>query len=198
MKRIGLTGGIAAGKSTVAHRWSREPGTAIIETDLLAHEAYRPGTPTYAAVRKAFGDGIVKPDQTLDRRKLGEMVFADEQKRMLLNQIVHPAVREMWSARLDDLDRAGRTEMAVVVIPLLFEVGAEEQFEAVVAVGCSEQTQFARLKAKGLTAEQARARIHAQLPMAVKLDRADYAIWNDGEQGVLEQQADIIWKKLKE
>lgn len=198
MKRIGLTGGIATGKSTLAQRWAQQPGTVLIDSDLLAHEAYRPGTPTYQAVRELFGDEIVQPDGTLNRRRLGEIVFADDQKRLALNHVVHPAVREMWTARMDELDRAGQTAVAIAAIPLLFEVGAETQFDYVVAVGCSEATQLARLKAKGMPEAHARARMRAQWPLQTKLDRADFVIWNDGELALLEKQADMVWKQIKE
>ena len=198
LRKIGLTGGIAAGKSTVANRWSRLSGTAVIDTDDLAHQTLTPGTPTYAAIVKTFGRHILNADQTISRRALGEIVFADEQKRLVLNRIVHPAVRQMWDEALAGLARGGQTEVAVAMIPLLFEVGAEHEFDCVVTVGCSEQTQLARLAAKGLGDAQARARIQSQWPLQKKIDRADYVIWNDGSREVLDQQADIIWATIKE
>ncbi len=198
MKRIGLTGGIATGKSTVAQRWARQPGTVLIDSDLLAHEAYRPGTATYQAVREMFGDEILLTDGTLNRRRLGEIVFADDQKRLALNHVVHPAVREMWTAQMETLAQTGQTQTVVVAIPLLFEVGAQDQFDWVVAVGCSEATQLARLLAKGMTEAHARARMRAQWPLQTKLDRADFVIWNDGELALLDEQADLVWKQMQE
>jgi dephospho-CoA kinase len=182
--RIGLTGGIAAGKSTVAERW-RTAGVTIIDADTLAHETLVPGTPTHAAVVAAFG--------TVDRAALAEIVFGDEARRQVLNGIVHPVVRQRWQAAL-----AHARGFAAVVVPLLYEVGAEADFDCVVAVGCSAATQQARLAAKGLTDAQARARIAAQWPTQRKLDRAEFVIWNDGALPQLVAQADVVLQQIKE
>ena len=193
--KVGLTGGIATGKSSVAELW-RAKGAAVIDSDVLAHRTLEPDAPTYAAVVQTFGQGILNADRTVNRRALGEIVFADEQRRQALNNIVHPAVSEMWTKELAAL--ADKVEVAVVGIPLLFEVGVEKEFDCTVAVGCSELTQLARLRAHGLDEDGARARIRAQMPVQQKLERADYAIWNDGSREVLSRQAEIIWKKIKE
>ena len=190
---VGLTGGIASGKSAVADLW-RSQGATIIDSDDLAHRALEPGTPTYARVVETFGTEILNEDGTVDRQRLGEIVFNDKKRREELNNIVHPAVADMWQEQLAGL-RAGIT---VVAIPLLFEVGAEQQFNTTVAVGCSEQTQLKRLEAKGLTGSQARARIQAQMPVQQKMDRSQYAIWNDGSRAVLARQAEIILSRIKE
>ena len=195
--KIGLTGGIASGKSTVASRW-RTSGAVVIDTDELAHQTLARGTPTYAAIVKTFGKDILNADQTINRRVLGEIVFADEQKRLALNQIVHPQVAKMWQESLARLERGGQTEVAVAMIPLLYEVGVEAEFDCVVAVGCSEQTQRARLTANGFSEAQARARMQAQWLVQKKVDRADFVIWNDGSREVLDQQAAIIWATIKE
>jgi dephospho-CoA kinase len=195
--KLGLTGGIAAGKSTVAARW-RQADTAVIETDELAHQTLAQGTTTYDEIVNVFGRGILNADGSINRAALGEIVFGDEHKRLVLNQIVHPVVRQMWMEALEKLEREGRVAAALVSIPLLYEVGMEDQFDCVVAVGCSEQTQLARLAAKGLTPTQARARIRAQWPMQKKMDKADFVILNDGSFRVLMEQADIIWANLKE
>ena len=141
---------------------------------------------------------MLNPDRLIDRGALGELVFENEQKRRTLNQIVHPVVRQMWTDTLAQWERQGEAVVAVVTIPLLYEVGAENQFDCIVAVGCSEQTQMARLAAKGLTPRQAQARIRAQWPMQKKMDEADFVIWNDGSLRVLAEQADIIWATIKE
>jgi dephospho-CoA kinase len=193
--KVGLTGGIAAGKSTVANLW-RQQGAAVIDSDELGHRALVRGTPTYEEIVRTFGKTILKDDQSISRSALAEIVFADERQRQALNRIVHPAVRQMWTQAL--AAEAGRAEVAVVSIPLLFEVRAEGEFDRVVAVACSEPTQLARLAAKGLSESQARARIRAQWPMQEKMDRADFVIWNDGSPAVLKGQADIIWASIKE
>jgi dephospho-CoA kinase len=195
--KLGLTGGIAAGKSTVAAHW-RQADTAVIETDELAHQTLAQGTKTYGEIVNAFGKGILNADGSVNRDVLGEIVFGDEQKRSVLNQIVHPVVRRMWMEALAQLERAGQAAVALVSIPLLYEVGVENQFDCVVTVGCSEPTQLARLAAKGLAEARARARIAAQWPMQQKMDKADFVIWNDGSLRVLADQADIIWANIKE
>ncbi len=195
LTKVGLTGGIAAGKSSVAELW-RARGAAIIDCDVLARRALEPGTPTYDTTVQEFGCGILNADKTVNRQALGEIVFSDERRRQRLNAIVHPAVGEMWAQELAALPT--ETEVAVIVIPLLFEIAVEKEFDFVVAVGCSKASQIARLKAYGLTDAQARSRINAQMPVQQKLDRADYAIWNDGERAVLARQADMIWDKFKE
>lgn len=198
MNRVGLTGGIATGKSTVAAMWAKHDGVVVIEADHLVHEAYQPGTPTHAAVVQQFGPSILNPDQTINRQRLGDLVFANEQKRLALNQIVHPAVRVMWTTRIEQLCREGHTRIVVAVIPLLFEVGAENDFDYVVTVGCSEGVQRARLQARGLTPERADARILSQWPLRVKLDRADFVIWNDGALALTEKQAEMVWARMQE
>jgi dephospho-CoA kinase len=195
LTKVGLTGGIAAGKSSVAELW-RAKGAAVIDSDALARRALEPGTPTYAATVEKFGREILNADGTVNRRALGEIVFGDERRRQELNAIVHPAVREMWAKELAALP--ADTEVAVAAIPLLFEVGAENEFDCTVAVGCSEPTQLARLRDIGLDETQARARIRAQWPVQQKLDRADYVIWNDGSRAVLARQAEMIWDRIKE
>ena len=195
--RIGLTGGIAAGKSTVAQRW-QQAGAIVIDADELAHRALEPNTPTWQEIVREFGRKFLNADQTVNRKKLGEIVFGDESKLLALNRIVHPAVHRMQTDLLAQCERDGRAEFVVVTIPLLYEVGAERDFDYVVTVACSEQTQLARLTAKGLNEEQARARIRAQWPMQKKMDQSDFAIWNDGTLRTLSEQADIIWANIKE
>lgn len=195
--KVGLTGGIATGKSATLHHW-QQAGAAGIDADELAHQALTPQTPTWDEVVRAFGTRILKKDKTVNRQKLGEIVFADEEKRTALNRIIHPAVGRMWSEDIDRLEREGVVEVAVVAIPLLYEVGAETQFDCVVVVGCSEPTQLSRLARKGLSKTQARARIRAQWPLQTKMDRADFVIWNDGTLRVLSDQAGIIWANIKE
>ena len=195
--RIGLTGGIAAGKSTVAELW-RAQGAAIIDTDALAHAALAPGTPTHAAIIKAFGAGIRAADGTIHRPALADIVFGNEAQRQVLNGIIHPVVRRGWQETLAQWEREQQTPVAVVMVPLLYEVGVEREFDVVVVVACSATTQLARLTGKGLTEAQARARIAAQWPVTKKMDRADYVIWNDGSQRVLAEQSAQVWKQIKE
>lgn len=191
--KVGLTGGIAAGKSSVATLW-RDRGALVIDSDALAHRTLEPDTPTYAAIVREFGRGILNADATINRPALGEIVFGNADRRQALNAIVHPIVRKMWHEGL----MLREAPVKVVMIPLLFEVGVEKEFDVVVVVGCSEVTQLARLKQKGLTETQARARIQSQLPTQTKMDRGQFVIWNDGSLRTLSEQATMIWDKVQE
>ena len=194
---VGLTGGIATGKSMTFDHW-QQAGAVGIDADVLAHQALTPKTPTWDEVVRTFGSKILNKDGMVNRPKLGEIVFADEQKREALNRIIHPAVEKMWTEDMRKLEREGTAKITVVAIPLLYEVAAETQFDCVVVVGCSEPTQLVRLAQKGLSKAQARARIHAQWPLQMKMDRADFVIWNDGLVAMLHQQAETIWANIKE
>ena len=195
--KVGLTGGIATGKSVTLDQW-RRAGAMGIDADELAHQALVPETPTWEQVVHKFGKKILKKDRTVDRRKLGDIVFADKKKREALNAIIHPAVAKMWTSEVRKLERQGDASAVVVAIPLLYEVGAEPHFDCVVVVGCSEKAQLARLQRKGLSKVRARVRIDAQWPLPTKMDRADFVIWNDGTLEVLHQQAEIVWATIKE
>ncbi len=195
--KVGLTGGIATGKSMALDHW-QQAGTAGIDADVLAHQALIPGTPTWDKVVHTFGSKILNRDETVNRPKLGKIVFADEKRREALNRIIHPAVEKMWTEAIEQLEREDATTTVVVAIPLLYEVAAETEFDCVVVVGCSEPTQVARLAKKGLSKSQAQARIRAQWPLQMKMDRADFVIWNDGRLEVLHQQAKTIWVNIKE
>ena len=194
--KVGLTGGIATGKSMTLQRW-QQAGAAGIDADQLAYQTFTPDTPTWAEVVRAFGSEILNKDRTINRPKLGEIVFTDGQKRLALNSIVHPVVRRMWTEEMEKLEHDGKTEVVVVSIPLLYEVAAETQFDCVIVVGCSEQTQIARLiTQKGLSETQARARCRSQGPLQLKMDLADFVIWNDGTLRAFEEQANIIWATI--
>jgi dephospho-CoA kinase len=195
--KVGLTGGIGTGKSTTLEQW-RSLGAASLDADEYAHRALTPDTPTWEEVVSAFGTEILNADRTVNRPQLGEIVFADSGKREMLNRIIHPAVDRMWKEEIDRLEREGQTDLVAVGIPLLYEVAAEPEFDCVVVVGCSEPTQLARLTKKGLSEVQARARIRAQWPLAAKMDRADFVVWNDGVPQILHRQAEIIWATIKE
>ncbi len=195
--KVGLTGGIGTGKSTVAEHWKRR-GAAVIDADELAHGTLTPDTPTWRAVVTRFGEGILNADRTVNRPRLAGIVFADEKQRTALNAIVHPVVRQMWTDWLAKITTAGNVNVAVVAIPLLYEVGVEGEFDCVVCVGCSAAAQRARLAAKGLSDAQAQARMASQWPVPQKMERADFVIWNDGTLETLQRQADVIWATIQE
>lgn len=155
-------------------------GVPTIDADILAREAVAPGTPGLDAVVRRFGAGVIEPAGTLDRHRLGEIVFADPQARKDLEAIIHPAVREATERFFASLDPA-RHPFAVADIPLLYEVGRDKDFDAVVVVAVDPETQLARvMKRDGLSEAEARLRLAAQLPIDEKVKRADYVIRTGG------------------
>jgi dephospho-CoA kinase len=179
VRRIALTGGIATGKSYVRARFE-ELGVPTIDSDVLAREAVAPGTPTLEAVVTRFGPQILDERGALDRPQLGAVVFADPAARRALEAIVHPEVRraaERWLASLDP----ARHPFAIADIPLLYEVGRDGDFDAVIVVACAPETQLRRVMERdGLAEADARQRMAAQLPIEEKVRRADYVIRTDG------------------
>ncbi|TGA85192.1 dephospho-CoA kinase [Streptomyces sp. MZ04] len=193
MLKVGLTGGIGAGKSEVS-RLLVASGAVLIDADKIAREVVEPGTPGLAAVVEAFGREILAPDGTLDRPKLGAIVFADAQKLSVLNSIVHPLV----GARSAELE-ASAADDAVVVhdVPLLAENGLAPLYDLVVVVDASPETQLDRLvRLRGMREEDARARMAAQATREKRLEIADVVIDNDGPLEGLEQRVSAVWADL--
>ncbi|MGZ0086683.1 dephospho-CoA kinase [Caldibacillus thermoamylovorans] len=176
---IGLTGGIASGKSTVS-AMMRQLGLPVIDADEAARAVVRPGEDAYRQIVAAFGPGILQKNGDIDRAKLGAIVFRDEAERTKLNAIVHPAVRRRMLAEKEELVRAG-AKTIVLDIPLLFESGLTDWVDKVLVVFVDEETQLRRLMARnGFTKEEALARIRAQWPLAEKVKRADAVLDNNG------------------
>jgi dephospho-CoA kinase len=174
------------GKSAAAS-WLSERGVAVVDTDAIAREVVAPGEAGWAAVRGEFGAEIISVDGTLNRAALAERVFGDPGARARLEMILHPLIRERWLRIAGRWREEGR-EAGVVVIPLLFETGAEEEFERVICIACSSQLQSARLHERGWKAEQVTGRLSAQWPIEKKMDRSHYVIWNDSSIEVLREQ----------
>jgi dephospho-CoA kinase len=196
MPVIGLTGGIATGKSAVA-RLLRERGAEVLSADEAARDVVRPGSPVLARIVEAFGPGVLLPDGSLDRAALGRVVFADEDARLRLEAITHPAILALLRQRIDAI-MAERPEAWVVVeTPLLYEAGMEDWFDRVVVVTAPEHLQVARLRERdGYSEEEARRRIAAQMPLAEKAARADVVLSNDRDLAWLEQQVDGVGCRL--
>ena len=188
---IALTGGIACGKSTLAEGM-RARGWHVIDTDLIAREVIAPGGPAWKNVVDAFGPSILQPDQSIDRKVLGRLVFADPLLRAKLNEITHPAIRSAWQRELEERTRTHPTQVLAVMIPLLFECELERLFSVVWCVGASRATQLRRLTARGLTAVEAEQRLASQMPVAEKMARATLAFWGEGTPAVLLRQLDRI------
>lgn len=196
LRVFGLTGGIGSGKSTAA-ALLRERGVPVVDADELAREAVAPGSAGLALVLAELGPELLGPDGALDRKRLGALVFSDETARKRLNSITHPIVRRLSQERFAELGRQG-AELAAYDVPLLFEVGLDAVLRPVVLVAASESTQVARILARdGLTEAEARARIAAQLPLAVKRQRADHVLENDGTRAELAAQLDALLPKLR-
>lgn len=191
--RLALTGGLAAGKSTVAEILEMA-GAATLDTDVVAHRLMAPGGPVYAALIEAFGDDLLAPDGSVDRARLGEMVFGDPSALRRLNALVHPVVRTEVAQWLAAQQGAGRH--AVVTVPLLFEADMAEGWDAILCVAAPGETVRQRLRARGLSDAQAEARLAAQWPVEEKMARADIAIHNNGGLAALKQEVLGIWREL--
>jgi dephospho-CoA kinase len=197
MKWIGLTGGIATGKSTVA-KMIRDLGLPVIDADSLAREVVLVGSPGLAAVVAAFGPGILKPDQSLDRSLLGQMIFKDAAKRERLEKILHPLIQEKKNKERRRLENEG-AEIAFYDIPLLFEKNLAKDFDKTVLVYCSRDEQIQRLVERNqLSRGEAELRLQSQLPIDDKVKLADYVILN--RQGLSELRANTaaVIKELLE
>ncbi|MDD4932748.1 MAG: dephospho-CoA kinase [Methylacidiphilaceae bacterium] len=184
---LGLTGGIAAGKSTVSLLLRRE-GWFVIDCDEIARELEVPGEKTWQKLVDVFGEQILNEDQTIDRKKLGSMVFRSSQLRKTLNELTHPAILEKWRKGVTDFRARNPNGKIAVSVPLLHEAALEGEFERVLCVGCSYATQVRRLLARGLEREEAEARIDSQWPVEKKAARSDALLWNDGSLELLERQ----------
>lgn len=195
MLKVGLTGGIGAGKSEVS-RLLVSYGAVLIDADKIAREVVEPGTPGLAAVVEAFGEDVLAADGTLDRPKLGSIVFADAARLATLNAIVHPLV----GARSAELEGgAGADAVVIHDVPLLTENGLAPLYDLVVVVDASPETQLDRLvRLRGMTEDEARARMAAQASREQRLAIADLVIDNDGPLEALEPQVRKIWAELSE
>lgn len=194
MRIIGLTGGIASGKSTVS-RLLRELGATVVDTDVLAREVVEPGQPAWAEIVAWLGREVLLPDGSLDRRKVGELVFGDRQARARLEAITHPRIDAAAREALAAAERAG-ARVAVLDVPLLYEAGWDKKVDEVWVVYVDEATQKSRLMARdGLTEAQAAARMAAQMSLAEKARRAGVVIDNGGDPAGTAAQVTAAWRR---
>jgi dephospho-CoA kinase len=195
IRRVGLTGGIATGKSYVRSKFE-ELGVPTIDADVLAREAVAPGSEGIEAVVKRFGPEVVDAEGALDRRRLASIVFADAAARHDLEGIIHPFVRsqaERWFRGLDPV----RHPLAIADIPLLFETGGHRNYDTVIVAACDPETQVRRVMERDrVTEAEARQRIAAQLPIAEKVRRADYVIRTDGTHEETNRQIRDVFEQL--
>ena len=189
--KIGLTGGIACGKSTLAEGL-RTRGWHVIDTDLIAHRLMEPNQELWKNVVDAFGPSILQLDKSIDRKVLGRLVFADPSLRAKLNEITHPAIRTAWQREYEERARTISTQSLAVMIPLLFECELERMFSAVWCVGASRAVQLRRLLERGLTETEAGQRLASLMPVAEKMARASVAFWGEGTPATLLRQLDPV------
>ncbi|MBW3571079.1 MAG: dephospho-CoA kinase [Gemmatimonadetes bacterium] len=195
MLKVGLTGNIAAGKSTVAEVW-RSMGAHVVDADELARRAVEPGTAAHAAIAREWGTWVLEEGGALDRAALRKIVFADPEARARLEAIVHPAVAALRDQAYREA-RARGEQLVVADIPLLFEVGMADEFDVVVLVDAPEEERLKRIVAdRGLNEDEARRMIAAQMPSELKRARADVVIPNGGTLGDLQDTAREAWRQL--
>ena len=198
MLRVGLTGGLASGKSFVA-RVFRELGAHVIEADKLGHETLLPGGEAYAGAVAEFGEGILGPDGAIDRHKLGAIVFAEQARLDKLNALVHPAVFRRQQAFFEQVAAEDPQAVAVVEAAILIETGGRARYDRIVLAVCPPEVQVARFIAReGATAEQAWARMARQMPLSEKIPFADYLIDTSGTPAETEQRARAVYVKLQQ
>ena len=192
MTLLGLTGGVGMGKSTAARLLTDNLALPVVDTDVLARELVEPGQPALAEIQQRWGSEVIGTDGRLLRNALAEKVFADPEARMQLEAILHPRIRQVWLARAQAWRSEGRP-IGIVVIPLLFETGAEKDLDRTICVACSFQTQLARLRPRGWTDPQCSQRIAAQWPVEKKMELANFVVWSEGALDVhLEQLKRIL------
>lgn len=191
MPVIGVTGGIATGKSTLTRALLERLPAHLFDADAAAHALLREDREVRAAIKSAFGADLFVSDGELDRSRLRSLVFSDSQQRERLEAILHPAIRAQWLALAERVRQA--RSWLIIDIPLLYETGAESHCDRVVVVACSAETQRRRLGAtRGLDPELAQKIIGAQLDLQTKISKADHLIWNDSTIFSLEAQRDVL------
>ena len=193
---VGLTGGIATGKSTVS-ALLRQLGCEIIDADLLAREVVEPGRPAWTTIVAEFGQDVLTGDGTLDRKKLGAIVFANPERRRRLEAITHPAIRERFQARLDELAENGFTGIVVFDAAVMIESGNYKNMDRLVVVVTDEPTQMARLRGRdGTDDAEGRRKIASQMPLSEKAKLADYVIDNSGDRHATAEQVRRVFAAL--
>jgi len=192
----GLTGGISTGKSTVSGMFEKL-GAVIIDADKLAREVVEPGEPALAQIVEEFGRDVLQPDGSLDRKKLGAVIFADAARRKRLEAITHPAIRDRFMRRLAELAARGFDGIVLWDAPVMIETGGHTSMEKLVVVATDEETQCARLCARDqIDTAEAQRKIGSQMPVAEKAKLADYVIDNGGDRAATEAQVRDVYAAL--
>ncbi len=197
-KVIAITGGIGSGKSAVAKLFEQW-GAQTVDADILAREVVEPGSEGFQRVVQNFGPDMVLADGSLNRPKLASIIFSDQEKKALLESLLHPLIRERWLSQLEQLKKSNAPLIAYIV-PLFFESTAQmPEIEKVVLISAPEETRIARIMSRDLFPRQiAELRIKAQLPDSAKIDKSDYVIKNDSSLEQLESRAREVFSELAE
>ena len=194
---VGLTGGIATGKSTVS-AMLRRLGCMIIDADVLAREVVAPGEPALTEIVREFGPAVLQPDGTLDRKALGAMVFGDADRRRRLEAITHPAIRARFAARLAALEAEGFDGVVVFDAAVIVESGGHRMLDRLIVVVTDEATELGRLVARdGIDVAEARRKIASQMPLTEKAKHADHVIDNSGDRAATEAQVRRVHAALR-
>ena len=197
MLRVGLTGGIATGKSTVGLMFV-ELGCHLIDADHISHQLFQPGEEVYSAVIQAFGERILSADRTINRKVLGEIVFNDAEARKKLNQLVHPAVVQRQRDWLNEMEARDPGGISIVDATLMIEVGTYKNYDKVIVVTCRPEIQKQRLRTRsGLSEEEIEARVRSQMPLEEKVKYADFVIDNSGDLPDTRRQVEQVNSKLR-
>ena len=193
---IGLTGGIASGKSIVSSIF-KELGAYVIDADRISRDVMVPGSEIYKKVVNVFGEGILKDDQTIDRKKLGDMIFGNPEKIALLNECTHPEIFREIDRRVKEIRQNTPDALIIVDAALLVETGAYKTFDKLVVVYVDKETQLKRLKERdGFTDEEVTKRISSQMPLKEKVKYADFVIYNDKGLEETWRQVEEVYKTL--
>lgn len=196
MLRVGLTGGIASGKSSVARVFS-DLGAHVLDADRISRDLVPPGSPALSRIARAFGKELLRPDGTLDRAALGSIVFADLGKRRVLEGILHPLILDEIDRRVQLLETSDPQGLVVIEAALILELGREREFDALVVVWADEEQQQQRMMRRdNLSAEEARRRLDAQMPLAEKRKRAQFVVDNSGNPAACRQDAERVYGEL--
>ena len=196
MRKVGLTGGIASGKSTVSGMF-RDLGVPVIDADIIAREVVAPGSRALGAIVDAFGEEVLTEEKSLNRARLGEIVFSDPAKKKVLEGILHPEIIAEQDRRLKGLEREGRTPVAIVDAAVMIESGSWKRFDSLVVVDCDESQQIGRLRLRnGMNEEEAVRRVNAQMPLSEKVKYADHVIDNRGSIDDTRKQVEELMKLL--
>jgi dephospho-CoA kinase len=194
---VGLTGGVATGKSTVAKMF-KQCGAAVINADLLARQVVEPGKPAWRAIVKLFGKTVLNQDRSLDRQALGSIIFHNPKKRRQLERIIHPRVAREQARLTKAITRKDPNAVVIYEVPLLFEAGVDKRVDKTIVVTANRNTQIARLKKRnGLSGAEAIRRINSQMPLAKKIQRADHVLNGTLPRPSLRRQVGQLLKSLR-